>query len=781
MSTPADTSMTALGQKSTRIRRRIRIGGTVQGVGFRPFVYRLAQESGLTGLVRNDESGVYIEVEGAREAVTSFESHLTASPPPLASIDSVVTESIPIANDLHFSIEHTRRDHDAVTQISPDIAVCDDCLREMNDSSDRRFRYPFINCTNCGPRYTIIDKIPYDRPYTSMKIFPMCAACEKEYHDPSDRRFHAQPVSCPECGPRLWLRDGQGERISDNPIGDTIDCIVNGAVVAIRGLGGFHLAVDACNDDAVRRLRARKAREDKPLALLMPDLETARRFCAISDIEAGTLTNPRRPIVLLRKRLDGAQVAPSVAPDNNYLGVMLPYTPLHHLLFDGRVHALVMTSANISDEPIAIGNAEALARLAGIADLFLMHDREILQRCDDSIVRVTRGTPALIRRSRGYVPSPVPMPISIEPPVLACGADLKNTIALARERGAVLSQHIGDLDNPAALDFFRETIAHLQALLQFTPGMIACDLHPDYQSSRWARAQNRIPVIEVQHHHAHLASVMAENGVADPTIGIILDGTGYGLDGTTWGGEVLVGDFHSFDRHAWLTPVPMPGGDTAARQPWRMAVSYLAHSGFSLEDITALSPAWSIEPETVAHVVAMIERSVNTPLSSGCGRLFDAVAAILGICMQNTFEARAPIALEMAAGTDPLLQSEFASCSTSRNEGRGPVSCIDLIHDVVDGVRRRESTRRLARRFHVGLAEKVIACAISAAHTTGINRVALSGGVFQNRLLQEYVAGRLIDRNLEVLTHRLVPANDGGIALGQVAVANARYTSAEVT
>ncbi|MCB2229629.1 carbamoyltransferase HypF [bacterium] len=761
-----------------RCRRRIRVSGTVQGVGFRPFVYRLAIRHGLGGFVCNDDRGVLVEIEGATDSIVLFEQQLTASAPPQASITRLEGESIVPSNVRTFDILPSKRNGSAETRISPDIAVCDDCLKEMFDPGDRRFAYPFINCTNCGPRYSIVDGIPYDRPYTTMRSFAMCPACAKEYGNPLDRRFHAQPVSCPNCGPRLWLTDGNREIACTNPIGQAVLSLKRGQMVAIRGIGGFHLAVDATNEPAVARLRRRKHRDDKPLAVMMPDLDVVRRYCLVSEPEAHILTGSRRPILLLRRRGDAPPLAPSIAPDGNMLGVLLPYAPIQHLLFQNNAPVLVMTSGNLSEEPIAIGNGEAVSRLQSVADLFLLHDREIVQRCDDSIVRVLADVPRVMRRSRGYAPTPIALPFDLSRPLLACGADLKNTFAFGRGNEVVLSQHIGDLDNTAAFDGFTDGIAHLGKLLRVQPTVVACDLHPGYRSTIWAHSQSNFTVIPVQHHHAHLASVMAENGVTDKTIGIILDGTGYGPDGTIWGGEILIGDYGSFQRFAWLEPVPMPGADRAARQPWRMAVSHLWHAGVGRDEIRDAARGWGIEPDRVTSVLQMLDRTYNSPGTSGCGRLFDAVSAILGLCTENTYEAKAAMMLECVAGEEPLNESEF-DLAVEPDTASGPLSCSRLVLDMFNGVRTGTDPRTLARHFHLALAERFISVALAAAQSTGLRQIALSGGVFQNRLLFEHMLQRLVGQGFRVLTHEQVSTNDGGIALGQIAVANALLTARE--
>jgi len=757
-------------------RKRITINGIVQGVGFRPFVYRLATEHALAGFVGNDATGVTIEVEGPDDAIECFRRDLFSTPPPLARIDAHDTFEIETVGRAGFSISPSRIGATAATLIPPDIAVCDDCLRELFDPTDRRYRYPFVNCTNCGPRYTIIERLPYDRPQTSMKPFPLCPDCAREYQDPSNRRFHAQPVACPVCGPRVSLHDGNRNRPCDDPIAAAIGYLKQGRILAIRGLGGFHLAVDATNDDAVRELRRRKHREEKPLAMMAPDIATIKRYCEVSSREESLLTDPERPIVLLYRRSAGNDIAPSVVFDNRHYGFMLPYTPLHHLIIRGNFTALVMTSGNLAEEPIAIGNDEALVRLSDIADCFLLHDREILHRCDDSVVRVSDREPRLIRRSRGYVPQAIYLPSRLNRRVLAVGGEMKNTIALGRNDRLLLSQHIGDLDNPAALDFFEDTIEHLSAVFEIEPDLIACDAHPEYLSTKWARARANVPVIAVQHHHAHLVSVMTDNGVLEPTIGIILDGTGYGSDGTIWGGEVLIGDARRFERFAHLQPVPLPGGTAAVRQPWRMALSYLhavygkRYARLNLPLIEGLST------ERRETIIRMIERGINCPMTSSCGRLFDGVAALLGLGEINHYAAQAAIALEnKAAAWSPSLACHRSLVTAA--VGRGPLSIEPLIRAVVSGVAEAQPVASIAAEFHVRLAELLVRSALAARDMSGIRQVGLSGGVFQNVLLFEYLAERLRQERFTVLTHLNVPTNDGGLVLGQAMIADAHVTS----
>jgi hydrogenase maturation protein HypF len=754
-------------------RRVISVNGIVQGVGFRPFVYRLATELRLAGLVKNNERGVYIEVEGGHGAVEEFLRRLRADVPPLARITDLSCESIAASGEDGFRIVHSDSSAVAHTLISPDIATCDDCLRELFDPSNRRFHYPFINCTNCGPRYTIVEGIPYDRPLTSMAVFRMCPSCQEEYDDPLDRRFHAEPNACPDCGPRVHLHDGRQAIESSDPISDTVALLRQGRIVAIRGVGGFHLAVDATNDDAVKELRLRKGRAEKPFALMAQNLETVKRLCRVSEDEASALEYRTRPIVLLRA-LAGTSIAPSVAPGNKYLGVMLPYTPLHHVLLKDRFEALVMTSANLSEEPIVIGNDEARERLSHLTDYYLLHDREILQRCDDSIVRVSCGLRRVIRRARGFVPEPIDVPVEFKAPVLACGAELKNTIALARNQHVFLSQHIGDLENPSAYAFYQHCISHLEQLLEIHPQVLAYDLHPEYLSTKWARQQEDVVRVGVQHHHAHLASVMAENGVTGPTIGLILDGTGYGMDGSIWGGEVLYGNLSGFDRLAWLQTAKMPGGNAAIRQPWRMAVSWLWQAyGDSWSD-RRISAIRQLPRDNVKIIGQMLEQDINSPVTSSCGRLFDAVAAMLGVCAEINYEAQAAILLEMTADDgDDTYEVELPRTSS------GVIPLEPLIRAVVTDIEQGSLPAAVAGRFHRTLAELFVNVAARVRNEKSCNRVALSGGVYQNRLFFEYMMRRLTEEGFDVLSHSIVPTNDGGIALGQAVIANATLTYQE--
>jgi hydrogenase maturation protein HypF len=749
-------------------RQRLRVNGIVQGVGFRPFVYRLARQLHLGGFINNDAQGVLIEIQGETAALCTFVERLSAEHPAGARIDSCHISTIDLADDATFVIGASHHGSVAATLISPDLAVCEDCLRELFDPGDRRFRYPFINCTHCGPRYTIIDAIPYDRPNTSMHRFTMCADCKREYNDPENRRFHAQPVACPVCGPELALHNSRPDTDHPDLVLRTVELLRTGKILAIRGLGGFHLAVDAANDEAVAELRRRKGRAEKPLAMMVPDIDTIRRHATVSGDEAALLESTQRPIVLLRRRPEITGIADAVAFTHQYFGFMLPYTPLHYLIMRDFGAPLVMTSGNITEEPIAIGNVEAMERLKDLADYFLLHNRDIRQRCDDSIARVALGRPRMIRRARSYVPDPLYIDPAVTGPLLAVGGELKNTVALAREERVFMSQHVGDLDNPAALGFFEECIQHMQRVLEIEPQAIVCDMHPEYLSTKWAHRQTDLPVIEVQHHHAHLASVLAEHKVTEPAIGLILDGTGYGTDGTIWGGEVLVGDANSFERFAWLQPVHLPGGSAAIRQPWRMGASYLRYAcgGDAARRMPGRDPA---ELDTL---FGAMDKGINSPLTSSCGRLFDGMAALLGLCQENKYEAQAAMALEMAAMRATGRPTPWPLPDELIFQEALPFDW--LIRACIRRRDRGDSVSEIAQGFHATLAEVFIETAQRARDTFKLNHVALSGGVYQNTLFLEYLVRRLEAASFQVWIHERVPTNDGGLALGQVVVANAK-------
>ncbi len=767
--------MVTLHDKEMRVRRQLVLDGVVQGVGFRPFVHRLASSLHLSGFVCNNSAGVLIEVEGAVPQIESFCRRLHSELPPLAKIDTSTLTSLPLKGDADFSITTSISSGAVSTLISADIAVCADCLREMFDPTDRRYRYPFTNCTNCGPRYTIVDNVPYDRSNTSMSAFQMCEICRAEYENVADRRYHAQPVACPACGPRLsWYTDGAIQPDLD-PLAETVAYLRAGRIVAIRGLGGFHLAVDATNAAAVLRLRQRKLRAEKPLAIMVADLSVVHQICDVSEGDLKWLLSPVAPIMLLRRK-DNAVIAESVAFDNTRYGVMLPYTPLHHLLLKDNFIALVMTSANLSDEPIAIGNEEAISRLGDVADAFLLHDRDILQRCDDSVVMSTAGRLSVMRRARGFVPSPVRLIRKHQQSILACGAELKNTIGYLRGNRFFFSQHIGDLDNPKALQFFEESIEHLRKTHQFEPELIACDLHPDYLSTRWALAQAVLPVMRVQHHHAHLASVLAEHHCDHPAVGIILDGTGYGSDATIWGGEVLIGDTCDFERFAWLQPVVMPGGESAIKHPWKMVISYLSAAG--VEDAHSLHQdvLGPIKAEEKRTIQQFLLRRGARPLTSSCGRLFDGISAILGFGLHSSFEAQAAINLEQAALRFRNNGGGALPAATSATPTAGEIDFIPIVRELLDHLLSGIPAERLAFWFHLQLADLFAAVAQLAVEKTGIRCIALSGGVFQNELFTEHLLAQLRSRGYQVLVHSEVPTNDGGLALGQALIAANKTT-----
>jgi hydrogenase maturation protein HypF len=786
---------------SDLVRTAVRVEGVVQGVGFRPFVYSLATSLGLTGLVGNDVDGVFAEIEGSAEAAAKFLVLLEQEAPPLARIERVTTRSLGVTGSPGFVIAPSVPGGQRRTLVSADGATCDDCLRELADPADRRHAYPFINCTNCGPRFTIVRDVPYDRPLTTMSGFAMCARCAAEYSDPADRRFHAQPVCCPDCGPRLSLIDGTGAPVGGaDPIATAAALLRSGKILALKGLGGYHLVVDAGNAAASAALRARKHREDKPFAVMVTDLPAARLLCQVDKAAAASLTSARRPIVLLpRSPASDRFIGPAVAPGNRHLGLMLPYTPLHHLLLAAAARPLVVTSGNVSEEPIAYRDADALGRLAGIADAFLVHDRAIYVRTDDSVVRTFGGRESVLRRSRGYVPEPIRVRQRFPQPVLACGAELKNTFCLAKGDHAFVSHHIGDLENAETLRAFTDGIEHFKRLFDIEPRLVAHDLHPDYLSTKYAvDLADRdvaagdvaagdvaagdvaagdvaagdlagVELVGVQHHHAHVASCLADNGEDGPVIGVAFDGTGYGADGTIWGGEFLITDLASFERAGCLAPVPMPGGAAAIREPWRMAAAYLAVSypegvpaGLAVRDRNELR--W-------AAVTTMAARGVNAPLTSSAGRLFDAVAALLGVRDAINYEGQAAIELEQI--TDTRERGSYPVTVTSHaSELR--VAGADLVRAAAEDLASGTPVPIIAARFHNGVAAAIVSVCVRLREETGLRVVALSGGVFQNLLLTSHVASCLADDGFRVLTHSRVPCNDGGISLGQAVVAAAR-------
>ena len=749
--------------------RKIRVQGIVQGVGFRPFVYQLATSLKLAGQVSNTSSGVSIFLEGPSADIETFVHRLNTNSPPLSQITRIDTESVEPTGCQEFTIVHSQGGAQRATLISPDVSICEDCIKELFDRQDRRFRYPFINCTNCGPRYTIIDDIPYDRPQTSMRHFSMCPQCQFEYDDPVNRRFHAQPNACSLCGPQVSLYDqAQNEIETSDPIEAAVSHLRSGHVVAVKGLGGFHLVVDACNPAAVSTLRQRKRREEKPLAVMSANLEVIRRYAKITKQEEALLQSQQRPIVLLEKN-QNYNLAQDVSPNNRTIGVMLPYTPLHYLLLDASFTALVMTSANLSEEPIAIDNKDAFTRLADIADFFLVHDRDIYLRSDDSVVRFVNRTPRFLRRSRGYVP----VPVFIKHPVkaiLACGAELKNTICLTRGSEVFISQHIGDLENLATYEFFELTIAHLKRILSVQPEIIAYDMHPDYLSTRYAANQDRLEQIAVQHHHAHIVSCMAENQISEPVLGLSFDGTGYGTDGSIWGGEILLAQYDGFERLAHLAPTSMPGGAAAIKEPWRMAISYL-HKAYGLDFLNRnLAFLESLHANQITITTQMIEKGVNTPLTSSLGRLFDGIAALLNIRSTVAFEGQAAMELEMMASdlNDDVYEYDW-SFQKGYQIDPGPI-----IQGVVIDIENGFSIATISAKFHMTLIKLFSDLCGNLKKETGISRVALSGGCFQNAILLKGLAQALETNGFHVLTHEKVPANDGGICLGQAIIADAQ-------
>jgi hydrogenase maturation protein HypF len=732
-------------------RIQVRLRGIVQGVGFRPFVYNLAQRLNLAGYVLNDSSGLIAEVEGAPAALEAFLEALGTEHPPLAWIQDRAVASLPPTGDGGFRIRPSLAETGKFALISPDIATCDACLADCTDPGNRRYGYAFTNCTNCGPRYTIIRDIPYDRPHTTMAGFTMCGECRAEYENPADRRFHAQPIACPACGPALSAEIAEAQRQ-----------LADGEIVAIKGLGGFHLACDARNSAAVGRLRARKRRSDKPFAVMVGNLEAARDLCVVDDAAARALSGPRHPIVILPRR-EAAGLPGGIAPGNPTLGVMLPYTPLHHLLFRGAEKAgtgqeacptaLVMTSGNLSEEPIVVENRDARQRLGGVADWFLVHNRDIYMRADDSVVRMFEGEERVMRRSRGYAPETLDVGRAL-PELLACGGELKNVFCLTKGTHAILSQHIGDLENYETLVFFEETLANLKKLFRVTPRAVAYDLHPGYLSTKYALGLEGLLKIGVQHHHAHIASCMAENGLAGEAIGVAMDGTGYGLDGAIWGGEFLVASYAGFERRAHLRYVPLAGGDRAVREPWRSALGYAGAA-------ERLLAGGRVDEKRLRAVERMIATGTNTVMTSSCGRLFDAVAALIGLRYEVNFEGQA--AIELEAIVDPTCEQRYEF-----DIGGEELDFRAMMERIV---KEGAAPSVVAARFHNTLAAAIHEICLRMRRESGIGRVCLSGGTFQNMRLLGLVARALRASGFELFLHRKVPPNDGGIALGQAVIA----------
>jgi hydrogenase maturation protein HypF len=762
------------------VRLRLEVSGAVQGVGFRPFVYRLATELGLVGWVNNSPQGAVVEVEGEAGRITELLRRLPAEKPRPCVLHRLTPTVLPPAGYTCFEVRDSSGSGQKTAVILPDLATCADCLRELFDPANRRFRYPFTNCTNCGPRFSIVEELPYDRPRTTMKHFPMCPACRAEYDNPADRRFHAQPNACPDCGPHLqwWDAAGNVQATHDEALLAAADALRRGAIVAAKGLGGFHLLVDARNQEAVQRLRQRKRREAKPFGLMFPSLEAVRLHCLVSSVEEQLLTSPEAPLVLLRRRR-GTTVADAVAPGNPYLGIMLPYTPLHHLLLAELGFPIVATSGNLSEEPICIDENEARTRLAGIADAFLVHNRPIARQADDSVVRVVLGREMVLRRARGYAPFPIAVPRPL-PPILAVGAQQKNTLAVsvgpASRAGpecrsasgtypgcqVVISQHVGDLDTPLALEAFRRVAADLPRLYEVTPGTVVCDRHPDYHSTRHAETMG-LPVVSVQHHHAHVRAGMAEHGLSGPVLGVAWDGTGLGMDGTIWGGEFLRVTERGFERVAHLRTFRLPGGERAVREPRRTALGLLYEIlGEDLFDRDDLPPLRSFSAAERGVLRGMLRNGVHSPWTSSAGRLFDGVSALLDIRQRVNFEGQAAMELEFA-----LEGSEAGHTYPFDIDDAGAIDWRPMIQAILDDRADSTASAVIARRFHDTLAEIIVAVAMQSRE----NSVVLTGGCFQNAYLLERAATRLRDSGFQVYWPERIPPNDGGIALGQVLAA----------
>ena len=750
-------------------RAEIGITGIVQGIGFRPFIYNLAQKHLIRGWVLNNEKGVFIDAESEDGNLDRFIQDIPKLAPPLARIESFDVKYLEPLGYTTFEIRKSEETQEKFVLISPDVATCDQCLSELFSPKNFRYRYPFINCTLCGPRFTIIQDIPYDRRKTTMAPFTMCLVCQKEYEDPSDRRFHAQPNACSTCGPSLRLEDREGKEVSGDPIVKTLDLLSKGTIVAIKGLGGFHLACDAINQDAVSSLRSRKFREDKPFAVMCRNLDEVKEHCEVNEEEEKLLLGVERPIVILRKKKD-SHIAHAVAPYQDTLGVMLPYSAFHHLLLNGPLKTLVMTSGNVSDEPISYKNEEAFRRLSKVVDYFLFHNREIHMRCDDSVTRMFDGKPYILRRSRGYVPFPIKLSFPLEM-ILACGGELKNTFCLTRGQYAFMSHHIGDLENLETLTSFEEGIEHFKRLFYIEPKAVTYDLHPDYLSTQYALSIPDIPRIGVQHHHAHIVSAMAENGMEGDVIGVALDGTGFGLDGTIWGGEFIRANLRDFDRLAHLKKVPMPGGSMAIKEPWRMAMVYLSEA---FRDETAkpkIDLMKRIDSQKWGVLKKAIEKKINTPWTSSMGRLFDAISSLLSIRDEVHYEGQAAIELEMIADHGAEEEYPFHIYKDGKPMVVDPAEMVrGIVHDLIDGA----PTSEISGKFHQTISRIVVETCETIRSDEKLNRVVLSGGVFQNIFLLSLVTQGLKRSGFDAYTHHLVPTNDGGISLGQAVIAHMR-------
>ncbi len=775
-------------------RVRIEINGNVQGVGFRPTVYRYAKERGLAGWVSNTSEGVIIEAEGDSEKISDFVEKIKSSPPPHARISNLLAFVLPVQDDNQFEILPSIRQSDIKTDVSPDIATCPECLEELADLKNHRFQYPFINCTNCGPRFTIISNVPYDRDKTMMKKFIMCPGCRGEYENPLDRRFHAQPNACKECGPVITLVKNSRKIHSAGAIREAIQILLKGKIVAIKGLGGFHLACDATNDKAVAHLRKRKYRQDKPFALMAPDVDTIKKYCKVSSEEEKLLLSCKRPIVLLKRKnispntSNITQISKWVASHNNYLGFMLPYTPLHYLLFSSylthhALHTLVMTSGNISDEPIAYKNEEAVLRLSNIADCFLMHDRDIYTSCDDSVAMISPadGNEMVLRRSRGYVPQPIQISnFKFQIPILACGGHLKNTFALAKGDKVFMSHYIGDMENAETFQAFEEGVEHFKKLFDIEPKVIAHDLHPDYLSSKYAcKVSSSMAVVSVQHHHAHIVSCMVDNSIHDhKVIGVAFDGAGLGTDINIWGGEFLVADYSGFIRAAHIKYIPLPGGESAIREPWRIAASYLYQiygEKFLAMDIDFVS---RLNRDKWLVLQKMIKENINCPLTSGMGRLFDAVSSLIGLRDVIKYEGQAAVDMEMSIQENQKskIKNQNYGYNINKEKGIYIIDTDEIVMGIVEDLKHGMPQGVISFKFHATIVEIIVALCQRLNQETGLNEVCLTGGVFQNVFLLNKAYKQLAQKGFRVYMHHRVPANDGGISIGQAVIANSQFS-----
>lgn len=742
-------------------RWRLNIQGTVQGVGFRPFVYRLAQETGTSGWVLNSSQGVVIEVEAEETTLGAFVDRLQGELPPHAAIYDIQLRAIPVCGERDFHIRHSHDTGIKSAFILPDLAICPECLRDITDPENRRYRYPFTNCTHCGPRFSIIEALPYDRPNTTMRQFIMCAECQAEYENPLDRRFHAQPNACPHCGPQLalWDRGGRVLAQRDDALRTAVAALRQGLIVAVKGLGGFHLLVDAGNPQAVALLRERKGRYEKPFAVMFPSIEQVEYACELTPLERQLITSPEAPIVLLRQQNN--LLAPEIAPENPYLGAMLPYTPLHHLLLADQGSPVVATSGNLSGEPICIEEHDALTKLGHIADLFLVHNRQIARHVDDPVVCAAAGETLVLRRARGYAPKPIALPQASGKTILALGAHQKNTVALLHNGHAFLSQHLGDMDNAATFDAFRRTLTDLQTLYAAKPSAVACDLHPDYTTTHYAE-QCLLPVSKIQHHYAHILSCMAENQIEAPVLGVAWDGTGLGTDGTIWGGEFLLVDDKNYTRIGHLRPFPLPGGEAAAREPRRSLLGLL----YAMYGADLPRERLQFTPKELQLLLTALDKGINVPLTSSMGRLFDAVAALAGIRQRCSFEGQAAMALEfaaMGANTDECYPFQITPVTNANGIKKQMIEWKPMLTAMLAEV----DTAAISAKFHNTLA----AIIVQMAQQAGIPNIALSGGCFQNRLLLELTVARLRASGFTPYWQRQIPPNDGGIALGQIAAA----------